>query len=797
MPEFHFHFAEPTASSGSRHHRSRSRTRTRHRSKHSRHSRSKSQHKSQHQQQRSKQQLTLQDAITQHSRSTKRTTRSNKRQTRSKSAKADHHRHTKSKKLQSHSSHTADEESNSSNEGIPALRAPTRAPNVEVGWRIPLGQLEQAPIQPIQTHTTPPPTTGPPTEFIGPQSAFRSTPPAAKPSIKPTTTTAGHNTNKTTPTAAPSTHTPIPTQAPEPPTSEPQGDSNTAQHTTPQTTDTHTHTSSQAPVPPGPPPTIGQSTPQYQPRTRHDPYSQIFTQVKAAPPLPEKMAWKMAPGKWGDPLQIVQSMVEATTELVNRADQVIDRRQANSSTANLNPPADSTHLSAPTAPNTATQHDQHNTLPANIPPQDTSTPTSQQTAYQILRSKLQRSKSNQAAPNTAVSKAPAIPIQLPTQPIQMPPPPTRPKVELYARTDRPTVTLIPNKQSATLTQRAPKPTASTPTTTPPTSHNPPQTDQQQVTPPQEASASTSTSPFLPTSQPQAQPSQVFQALQTKATQHTQQPDDNITQAIGPEVQQWQMVEQVPSNQQDKEEYERNKHEFKSWKGVLRYPAPPQQLWDRIQMELTQICEEENVPNLPQYEHKYISALLAALGPTVKEQIERVQFYVSEDQAVWILRLRRSQPPILSAAWTFSYQFYHGTETGSLWNILREGVIRPTLADQGSVGFYGRCTQENTPWSTLNTIRRVIDSGKWSTPAIIGGVVETTCQHHTMNSGSGEQAQTACRTKGLVHMKRDKKWVIRSDLAQITCLAIPVLRESNLTDLDARGLRMSNQSMISR
>ena len=46
-------------------------------------------------------------------------------------------------------------------------------------------------------------------------------------------------------------------------------------------------------------------------------------------------------------------------------------------------------------------------------------------------------------------------------------------------------------------------------------------------------------------------------------------------------------------------------------------------------------------------------------------------------------------------------------------------------------------------------------------------------------------------------RETKNWVIRSDLAQITCLAIPVLRESNLTDLDARGLRMSNQSMISR
>ena len=67
----------------------------------------------------------------------------------------------------------------------------------------------------------------------------------------------------------------------------------------------------------------------------------------------------------------------------------------------------------------------------------------------------------------------------------------------------------------------------------------------------------------------------------------------------------------------------------------------------------------------------------------------------------------------------------------------------------------------------------------------------------MSTGSGDQAQTACRTKGLVHMKRDKKWLVRSDLAQVTCLAIPVLRESNLTDVDARGNRLSFQSMLGR
>ena len=732
---------------------------------------------------------------------------------RSKSAKGDKHRRKAKKKSKSQSSHSEEEESNSSNECLPALRAPTRAPNVEVGWRTPLGQLEQAPISqhrynpPTPIHTsqantyitpTQSPTAGPPSEFIGPQSAFRNQPAAARPSIKPTTTTAEHAATNTTQPTAP---TPTPSQAPDSQATQPPPDSSSTLNTASQATDTNTATSNPTPAPPGPPPTIGQPTPQYQPRTRHDPYTHIHTQVKAAPPLPEKMAWKMAPGKWGDPLQIVQAMVDTTTELVNKADQVLEKRQGNTNTT---PTAGSTPLPPPPPPPPtpdASQQQQHNRQSAsNIPlPPDTTTHSGQQSAYQTLRSKLQKQKTSPATPNPADTKVPAMPIQLPTQPKPLPPPPTRTPVQLSARAERRTVTLIPNKQANRQAQQTPTPTTATPTATPSTSHTSAQPAQLQQ--PTETLQSTTTPASTPlllhTNQAHIHPTQVFEALQTKATQHTQQPDDNITQPIGPQIQQWQMVEQVPSTQQDKEEYERNKHEFKSWKGVLRYPAPPQEMWDRIQTQLTTLCEEENVPNLPQYEHKYISALLAANGPTVKDQIERVQFYVSEDQAVWILRLRRTQPPILAAAWTFSYQFYHGTETGSLWNILREGVIRPTLADQGSVGFYGRCTQENTPWSNLNTIRRVIDSGKWSTPAIIGGVVETTCQHHTMNSGSGEQAQTACRTKGLVHMKRDKKWVIRSDLAQITCLAIPVLRESNLTDLDARGHRISSQSMLGR
>ena len=138
-------------------------------------------------------------------------------------------------------------------------------------------------------------------------------------------------------------------------------------------------------------------------------------------------------------------------------------------------------------------------------------------------------------------------------------------------------------------------------------------------------------------------------------------------------------------------------EFKSWKGTIRYPAPPQELWNTTQRELADLCRENNIPQLPDFEHKYLAALFAAMGAPITQQVER---------AIWLLRLRRDNPPVMSTAWHFTYQFFHGTETGSLWNTLKEKIIRPSLADHASVGFYCRASNDQGDWSTVHCIRRV-------------------------------------------------------------------------------------------
>ena len=36
-----------------------------------------------------------------------------------------------------------------------------------------------------------------------------------------------------------------------------------------------------------------------------------------------------------------------------------------------------------------------------------------------------------------------------------------------------------------------------------------------------------------------------------------------------------------------------------------------------------------------------------MGIPIPEQVERAQFFVSDQQAIWLLRLKRDNPPVLS------------------------------------------------------------------------------------------------------------------------------------------------------
>ena len=204
--------------------------------------------------------------------------------------------------------------------------------------------------------------------------------------------------------------------------------------------------------------------------------------------------------------------------------------------------------------------------------------------------------------------------------------------------------------------------------------------------------------------------------------------------------------------------------------------------------LFQLYTQARIPNLPEFENRYAAALFCSVAKNLSDIVERVEFKVSKTSAMWIFHLCKDTPPTMNTVWRYSYSFFHGTETGSLWRVMSEKNIKPALSDVDAVGFYCRVAVSDNDWDIKHAVHRVMTSGKWVTPAIIGGTVEITSQHATMNSGGGSEAQDLCRLRGVVHMRRDKKWIVRSDLAQINCLIIPLMRKAPVSDIDARGNR---------
>ena len=80
--------------------------------------------------------------------------------------------------------------------------------------------------------------------------------------------------------------------------------------------------------------------------------------------------------------------------------------------------------------------------------------------------------------------------------------------------------------------------------------------------------------------------------------------------------------------------------------------------------------------------------------------------------------------------------------------MSQKTIKPALSDEDAVGFYCRVAVSDNDWDIKHAVNRVMTSGKWATPGIIGGNVEITLQHATMNSGGGSQAQDTCRLRGV-------------------------------------------------
>lgn len=243
----------------------------------------------------------------------------------------------------SQASHQTSKSSNSSKAKTPQLTAPAQAPNVEVRRRAPPGQLSPYPT-PTEHHTGFPikfPTTsyntpystgnqpshsqlisGPPTQFIGPQSAFRTPLQQVRPSTK-------HTHAHTLPPSF------QPTQAPQP-QSQPQSQPVPAPDMTLQQPIALQQTSPAQPSP------LFRHQLQHHKLQQHLHHKHShhghhlqprhrqadFYPSQSSPPLPDKMAGRMAPGRWGDAQQIVENLVQSTEQVAKQTEQIIQQQES-------------------------------------------------------------------------------------------------------------------------------------------------------------------------------------------------------------------------------------------------------------------------------------------------------------------------------------------------------------------------------------------------------------------------------------------------------------------------------------
>ena len=60
--------------------------------------------------------------------------------------------------------------------------------------------------------------------------------------------------------------------------------------------------------------------------------------------------------------------------------------------------------------------------------------------------------------------------------------------------------------------------------------------------------------------------------------------------------------------------------------------------------------------------------------------------------------------------------------------------------------------------------------------MIHGFVMTPAAHCVLESGGGQEAQQACMIHAADHYKRDKKWLLHSDLTTVTSFVIAVKKQ---------------------
>ena len=205
--------------------------------------------------------------------------------------------------------------------------------------------------------------------------------------------------------------------------------------------------------------------------------------------------------------------------------------------------------------------------------------------------------------------------------------------------------------------------------------------------------------------------------------------------------------------------------LKSWQQKIIMKAAPQQDIDRSIRAVLDRCPTASIQPPPPFELRYFATAMCQYTGDAARMFSHVRCLESKAHVYWSFELQEPFTPHqdMSAEQRNLYYFAHGSDTSGIDGMIRSRFIAPaTIADgPEAVGHYSQAT----PWN---------DDGQC--PVITQGYTSIPGAHFVLRAGGGEDAQQQCLIHGVVHFKRDHKYVMHSDRSTIAGFTVAVAKQ---------------------
>ena len=232
--------------------------------------------------------------------------------------------------------------------------------------------------------------------------------------------------------------------------------------------------------------------------------------------------------------------------------------------------------------------------------------------------------------------------------------------------------------------------------------------------------------------------------------------------------------------------------LKSWQNRVILKAAAEQDIERNMFALVKLCASAAVQAPPPFELRYLSTVMCQYAGDSTQMFAHVRCLESKAHVYWSFDLREPFVPHedLSAEQRNLYYFAHGSDTSGVEGIIFSHFLAPaTLADgPEAVGHYSQATPWNDDASFIQTLDRVTNSAKWQCPVMTQDYTSKPGTHFVLKSGGGDEAQQQCLIHGVVHFKRDHKYVMPSSRSTIAGFTVAVAKQfTPLRDASGRPL----------